>query len=83
MSEFGRTLRENGSRGTDHGSSYTLWSQAVRFKAARSRADKQLSAADPLRTTRRSRLNDCRGILANLFGGIYGLSADAIDRVYP
>ncbi|HET9578758.1 MAG TPA: DUF1501 domain-containing protein [Usitatibacter sp.] len=84
VSEFGRTFRENGNRGTDHGhgSVYMVAGGAVRGGRI---------AGEQLRVTRENLfqdrdyrvLNDYRALLAGLFARLYGLDAARIARVFP
>lgn len=84
MSEFGRTFRENGSRGTDHGSGNTLWIAGGSIQGGQIAGRQTALNATTLYEQRDIPvLNDYRGVLANLFGGMYGLSADATSRVFP
>lgn len=84
MTEFGRTFRENGSRGTDHGHGSTLWllGGGVRGGAVRGEqaplgpADLHEDRDVPVR-------NEFRATLAGLTARLYGLRPDAVQRVWP
>ena len=84
MSEFGRTFRENGNRGTDHGHGNTLW--VLGGGIAGGRIAGRQAAVDPsnLFQDRDFRvLNDYRSVLAYVFSRMYGLNGTALDRVLP
>jgi uncharacterized protein (DUF1501 family) len=84
MSEFGRTFRENGNRGTDHGHGNTLW--VLGGGIAGGRVAGRQAAVDPsnLFQDRDFRvLNDYRSVLAYVFSRMYGLNGAALDRVLP
>lgn len=84
ISEFGRTFRENGNRGTDHGHGSVLW-----VLGGGIRGGKVCGAQVPVQraTLFQDRdfpvLNDYRDTLAGLFSRVYGLDAAALGRVLP
>ena len=84
LSEFGRTFRENGSRGTDHGHGTTYWVLGGSLRGgavlgAQQRVDRSSLFQDrdfPV-------LNDYRAVLGGLFRPLWGLSAAQSARVFP
>jgi len=84
MSEFGRTARENGNRGTDHGHGSTLWVMGGAVGGGRI-AGAQVAVDE--RNLYQNRdfpvLNDYRSVLAHLFARVYGLDPARIERVFP
>lgn len=84
VSEFGRTFRENGNRGTDHGHGSVYWvlggairggsivGEQVRVERATLHQDRDYPV-----------LNDYRSIFAGLMGRMYGLSAEQLGAVFP
>lgn len=84
MSEFGRTFRENGSRGTDHGHGNTLWVLGGGISGGRI-AGRQtaVSEANLFQNRDYPVLNDYRSALAYLFARMYGLGGAALERVLP
>jgi uncharacterized protein (DUF1501 family) len=84
MSEFGRTFRENGNRGTDHGHGNTLWVLGGGIAGGRI-AGRQVALAEANLFQDRDLpvLNDYRSVLAHLFSRMYGLGDAALGRVLP
>lgn len=84
VSEFGRTFRENGNRGTDHGhgSVYLVAGGAVaggRVAGEQVRVERATLFQDrdyPV-------LNPYREMLGGLFARLYGLDAPRLDRIFP
>jgi uncharacterized protein (DUF1501 family) len=84
VSEFGRTFRENGNKGTDHGHGSVHWLlggsiNGGRIAGEQARVDKASLFQDrdyPV-------LNEYRTVLGGLFGTLWGLSADQVQRVFP
>jgi uncharacterized protein (DUF1501 family) len=84
VSEFGRTFRENGNKGTDHGHGSVYWLLGGSIDGGR-------IAGEQLQVDRQSLfqdrdypvLNDYRAVLGGLFGSMWGLSAEQIQRVFP
>lgn len=84
VSEFGRTFRENGNRGTDHGHGSALWVLGGRVRGGRVLGEQVASQPQTLNDNRDwPVLNDYRAVLAGLFGRWYGLSPAALERIFP
>ncbi|HXY05415.1 MAG TPA: DUF1501 domain-containing protein [Burkholderiaceae bacterium] len=84
MSEFGRTMRENGNRGTDHGhgTTYILVGGAVR--GGRFAGEQQeVTEAGLFQKRDLPVLNEYRAVLGGLFARLYGLRSDQLERVFP
>ncbi|MGC2517743.1 MAG: DUF1501 domain-containing protein [Burkholderiales bacterium] len=84
MSEFGRTFRENGNRGTDHGHGNTMWVLGGGIAGGRI-AGRQVAVSESNLFQDRDYpvLNDYRSVLAYLFTRMYGLGGTALGRVLP
>ncbi|TMH41855.1 MAG: DUF1501 domain-containing protein [Betaproteobacteria bacterium] len=84
MSEFGRTFRENGSRGTDHGHGNTLWVLGGGISGGRIAGRQEaVSEANLFQNRDYQMLNDYRSVLAYLFARMYGFGGAALERVLP
>ena len=84
ISEFGRTFRENGSRGTDHGHGTVFWVLGGGVNGGRIAGEQQALTATTLFQNRDYPvLNDYRSVLGGLFARMYGLNAVALGRVFP
>ena len=74
MSEFGRTARENGNRGTDHGHGNTLWLQGGGVAGRRIVGEQgAVDEAHLFQNRDFPVLNDYRAVLAHVFSRMYGL----------
>lgn len=84
ISEFGRTFRENGSRGTDHGHGSAIWvlGGAVRGGVVRG-AQAAMKPADLHEDRDLPVLNEYRGVLGGVFQKLYGLSGDDMAEIFP
>ena len=84
VSEFGRTFRENGNKGTDHGHGSVYWLLGGSISGGR-------IAGEQVKVERQSLfqdrdypvLNEYRAVLGGLFTSLWGLSSDQIQRVFP
>jgi uncharacterized protein (DUF1501 family) len=84
VSEFGRTFRENGDRGTDHGHGSAYWVLGGGVKGGRLAGEQTKVVEASLNQNRDyAVLTDYRDLLAGLFGRMYGLSGDRLGRVFP
>jgi uncharacterized protein (DUF1501 family) len=84
ISEFGRTFRENGNRGTDHGHGSVLWVMGGAVKGGRVAGEQQdITPATLFQNRDYPVLNDYRAVLGGLFARLYGLNAAQIERVFP
>ena len=85
VSEFGRTLRENGTRGTDHGHGSVYWVLGGGLGKAGGKIAGEQQTVER-KTLFQDRdfpvLNEYREVLAGIFGRMYGLSAVDLDRVF-
>jgi uncharacterized protein (DUF1501 family) len=84
LSEFGRTFRENGARGTDHGHGTALWVLGGSVRGGRIVGDQAPIAPGALHQDRDLPvLNEYRAVLGGVFARLYGLDAAALDAVFP
>jgi uncharacterized protein (DUF1501 family) len=84
MTEFGRTARPNGTRGTDHGTAGAGFVLGTRLSRAKVLADwpglsqKSLFEARDLKPT-----IDTRAVLKGAIAGTFDLTAAQLERVFP
>src|SRR5205814_5725212 len=78
ISEFGRTLRENGNRGTDHGHGTVYWALGGALRGARVAGEQVRVARETLFQDRDYPvLNEYRALLGGLFSRLYGLQGES------
>ena len=83
LSEFGRTFRENGNRGTDHGHGTAYWVAGGSVRGGRIAGDQVQVRQTTLHQNRDYPvLNEYRAIFAGLFARMYGLNASQLERVF-
>jgi uncharacterized protein (DUF1501 family) len=84
ISEFGRTFRENGDRGTDHGHGSVYWVLGGGI-AGGTIAGEQIavSRANLFQDRDYPVLNDYRALLGGLFARLWGLRDEQLDVVFP
>jgi uncharacterized protein (DUF1501 family) len=84
VSEFGRTFRENGTRGTDHGHGSVYWVLGGGVHGGRFVGDQVAVTPQTLNQSRDFPvLTDYRALLGGLFQSLYGLDAARLNRVFP
>jgi len=84
ISEFGRTFRENGNRGTDHGHGTVYWVMGGAVHGGRVVGEQTRLARESLFQDRDYPvLNEYRAVLGGIFGRLYGLDATQLARVFP
>jgi uncharacterized protein (DUF1501 family) len=84
LSEFGRTFRENGNRGTDHGHGTVYWVLGGGISGGSIVGEQKAVARGMLLQDRDFPvLNDYRAVLGGLFRTLWGLSPDQCGRVFP
>jgi uncharacterized protein (DUF1501 family) len=84
MSEFGRTLRENGNHGTDHGhgTAYLVMGGGVRGGRVAGE-QREITEAGLFQNRDLPVLNEYRSVLGGLFARQYGLSPRDLETVFP
>ena len=83
VSEFGRTIRENGNRGTDHGHGTVYWVLGGGISGGKILGEQILVNQPNLFQNRDySVLNEYRAVLGGLFSRMYGLGGTQIDRIF-
>jgi uncharacterized protein (DUF1501 family) len=83
VSEFGRTFRENGNRGTDHGHGTVYWVLGGAINGGTIAGEQQRVSRSTLFQDRDYPvLNDYRAALGGLFRSLWGLSKDQSARVF-
>jgi len=84
VSEFGRTFRENGNKGTDHGHGSVHWVLGGSINGGRIAGEQaRVEKASLFQDRDYPVLNEYRAIYGGLFGTLWGLSADQLQRVFP
>jgi len=83
ISEFGRTFRENGDRGTDHGHGSAYWVLGGAVKGGRITGEQQkVEQATLFQNRDFPVLNDYRAVLGGLFTRMFGLQTDRVQKVF-
>jgi uncharacterized protein (DUF1501 family) len=84
ISEFGRTFRENGDKGTDHGHGSVYWVLGGALKGGRI-AGEQVAVAEKALFQNRDYpvLTEWRGLFGGLLQRLYGLNAGQLATVFP
>jgi uncharacterized protein (DUF1501 family) len=84
VSEFGRTFRENGNKGTDHGHGSVYWILGGSINGGRIAGQQaRVEKASLFQDRDYPVLNEYRSVFAGLFRTLFSLSADQVERVFP
>jgi uncharacterized protein (DUF1501 family) len=84
ISEFGRTFRENGDKGTDHGHGTVYWVLGGAVKGGRIVGEQvRITAATLFQNRDYPVLANYRSLLGGLFQRVYGLDGSLIERIFP
>jgi uncharacterized protein (DUF1501 family) len=84
ISEFGRTFKENGNRGTDHGHGSVYWTLGGAVRGGRVAGEQVAVAPGSLFQNRDYPvLNEYRSVMGGLFARLYGLSPAQVQQVFP
>lgn len=83
ISEFGRTFRENGKQGTDHGHGSVYWVLGGGIKGG-SVVGEQIKLEQNSLFQNRDYpvLNEYRSVLGGIFAGVYGLNAQKMESIF-
>jgi uncharacterized protein (DUF1501 family) len=83
ISEFGRTFRENGDRGTDHGHGSVYWVLGGGINGGRILGEQvKVEQAKLFQNRDYPVMTDYRGFFAGLFQRMYGLSPPSIEKIF-
>jgi uncharacterized protein (DUF1501 family) len=84
LSEFGRTFRENGTRGTDHGHGSVHWVLGGGIQGGRFAGEQVAVTLQSLNQNRDFPvLTEYRAMLGGIFRHMYSLDTARIARVFP
>ncbi|USQ94193.1 DUF1501 domain-containing protein [Caulobacter sp. RL271] len=84
VSEFGRTFRENGDQGTDHGHGSIYWVLGGSVKGGRLLGPQVKLTPETLNQARDLQvLTNYRSLLGGLFERLYGLDRKRLESVFP
>jgi uncharacterized protein (DUF1501 family) len=84
VSEFGRTFRENGNRGTDHGHGTVYWVLGGAVNGGLiAGAQQRVSRGTLFQDRDYPVLNDYRAVLGGLFRSLWSLSASQCASIFP
>jgi uncharacterized protein (DUF1501 family) len=84
LSEFGRTFRENGTHGTDHGHGSVHWVLGGAVHGGRIAGEQVAVTPQTLNQNRDFPvLTEYRGMLGGIFKRMYSLDSSRIERVFP
>ena len=84
LSEFGRTFRENGNRGTDHGHGSVYWVLGGGLKGGRIAGEQVAVSTQATLFQNRDYpvLTDYRALMGGLFQRMYGLDQSGLQKVF-
>jgi len=84
VSEFGRTWRENGNRGTDHGHGSAYWFLGGAVRGGRvAGAQQRLERGTLFQDRDYPVLTDYRALLGGVFARLYALEPAQLERIFP
>ncbi|RDI98062.1 DUF1501 domain-containing protein [Dyella solisilvae] len=84
VSEFGRTFRENGNKGTDHGHGTVYWVLGGKVNGGRIAGSQvAVNAQSLLQNRDYPVLTNYRDMLGSLMGRMWGLSNSQLQTVFP
>jgi uncharacterized protein (DUF1501 family) len=84
VSEFGRTFRENGNGGTDHGHGSVYWVLGGSLTGGRIAGEQRVIERATLFQDRDYPvLNNYRAVLSGLFRSLWGLSGAELEKIFP
>ncbi len=83
VSEFGRTLSENGNRGSDHGHGTVYWVLGGSIRGGQVLGEQvRVEPATLFQNRDYPVLNEYRAILGGLFARLYGLNGAQVDHIF-
>ena len=84
ISEFGRTFRENGDKGTDHGHGTAHWVLGGKVNGGRIAGEQiAVDQQNLLQDRDYPVLNNYRDVLGGMLGRVWGLSGSQLQSVFP
>ncbi len=84
VSEFGRTFRENGDKGTDHGHGTVYWVLGGSVRGGRIAGQQvAVNQQNLLQNRDYPVLNNYRDVLGGVLGRVWGLSGSQLQTVFP
>jgi uncharacterized protein (DUF1501 family) len=84
VSEFGRTFRENGNKGTDHGHGSVHWLLGGSIDGGRIAGEQaRVDRASLFQDRDYPVLNEYRAVFAGLFRTLWSLNPDQVQHVFP